>query len=168
MRRVLLAGVVAGIASTLATSAAAARIPPRCSPARLRLAATFYGEAGGQFVQTLTFTNVGTHTCRLAGWPRLEGPAARRVVQGNPAARPFRSVLVRPRGAASFDVFGADWDVLRNQACPTLARLTVALPSGARTWRVAVRLPRCPAGFLVAPLVAGRTDRASWSVVWHG
>jgi hypothetical protein len=33
---------------------------------------------------------------------------------------------------------------------------------------VSVRIPDCPVALDVAPLIAGRSDRDSWSVVWHG
>jgi Protein of unknown function (DUF4232) len=153
--------VVAALAAAAGLAGAASSLPhPQCSPNRLQLAATFYGEAGGQFVQTLTFRNRGQHSCGLAGWPTLVGVASRRVVQRAPSARPYRPVLLHTGGAASFDVYG--------RSCPTRRRLRVALPGGRGVFRVRVRLPQCPGGFLVAPLVAGTRDRDAWSFVWHG
>jgi hypothetical protein len=148
----------------------------RCRPSQLHLAASFYGEAGGQFRQTFTFTNISRRVCRIAGWPSLEIEVAsrrpvrvrtRRVVQGPLRARPFASVLLRARGAASFDVYGADWDFPRNRSCP-LTTAALVTPAGSSTaLRVRARFPNCPGGLEIAPVIAGRTDRQSWSFVWH-
>jgi hypothetical protein len=148
----------------------------RCQPLQLHLAASFYGEAGGQFIQTFTFTNVSRRICRLEGWPSLEVEVAshrpvpvrtRRVVQGPLRARPFASVLVRARGAASFDAYGADWDFLRNRACPRATAALVTPAGSPAALRVGVRIPNCPGGFYIAPVIAGPTDHQSWSFVWH-
>jgi hypothetical protein len=144
-----------------------------CRAGELRLSASFYGEAGGQFIQTFTFTNTGSATCSLQGWPRLQltdrsgrsSPARSiEVVQGGPGSRPFRTVLLHSQGAASFDVFGADWNAAANRACPKTFALLVAA-SGVAPLPVRVALPYC-SPFYVAPLISGRTDRDSWSTVW--
>ena len=146
-----------------------------CRAEQLRLVASRYGEAGGSFIQTFVFTNAGGAPCRLAGWPSIalrteSGRAGRvraiRVVQGAPKAPPFRPVTLEPGGAASFDLFGADWNVRLNRACSKTSGLFV-VPPGARRIPVSVAIPDC-GGFFVAPIVAGRTDRDAWSVVWHG
>jgi len=166
MRR---AGLIAAVAVAAGLPGGAQGVPQsECAAARLHLAATFYGEAGGQFMQTLTFRSLAHRSCRLAGWPRLVGVPYRRVVQGAPAAQPYRPVLLRPLAAASFDVYGADFDALHDRTCPMLRRLRVALPGGGVVFRVGVRLPHCPGGFLVAPLVPGTRDPNAWSIVWHG
>src|SRR5215472_14791018 len=80
---------------------------PRCAVVQLRAAATFYGVAGGQFIQTFTFTNASRHACSLSGWPKLNLPARR--VRQNARNRPaFRTIVLRVHGAGSFDVYGAD------------------------------------------------------------
>jgi hypothetical protein len=76
-------------------------------------------------------------------------------------------VLLRARGAASFNVYGADWDFLRNRSCPMTTAALVTLPGGGAALRVRARIPSCPGGFEIAPVIAGRTDRQSWSFVWH-
>jgi Protein of unknown function (DUF4232) len=140
----------------------------------LRLVAGNYGEAGGQFRQTFAFTNVGSRTCLLAGWPTLtlksrSGRAVSvrsvRVVQGALSAHPFRTVILRRGRAASFDVYGADWDFRAYRACPATTAVFVSSPGGSAL-SVAVKMPNCGA-FYIAPIIAGRTDRRSWSVVWH-
>ena len=157
--------VVVALALALAVtfSAREAAPVPTCTGGQLRVQPTVYGEAGGQFIQTFTVTNVGVGACRLAGWPALRAPSIR-VVQGDPSAKPFHTVVVQPGGAAAFDVFGADYDALANRACPETRVLLVAAP-GAALSRVRVALPAC-GPFYIAPVIAGRTDRSAWSEIW--
>jgi hypothetical protein len=172
-----IAGLTAGsLLAVAAPGSTNSSTVARCQPSQLQLAASFYGEAGGQFIQTFTFTNIARRVCRMAGWPTLEIEVGshrqipvrtRRVVQGPLNARPFASVLLRASGAASFDVYGADWDFSRNRSCPRATAARVTPPGGAAALRVGVRIPNCPSGFLIAPLIAGRTDHQSWSFVWH-
>ena len=145
-----------------------------CRAAELRLVASDYGEAGGQFRQTFTFTNVGRRTCLLAGWPslKLRSPSGRavsvrsvRVVQGASSVHPFRPVVLRRGRAASFDVYGADWDFRACRACPATTAVFVSSP-GASALSVIVKMPYCGA-FYIAPIIAGKTDHQSWSIVWH-
>jgi len=167
------AGSALAVAAPGSTSSSAFA---RCQSAQLHLAASFYGEAGGQFIQTFTFTNISRRVCHMEGWPSLEIEVGsrhpvpvrtRRVVQGPLRARPFASVLLRAHGAASFDVYGADWDFLRNRSCPQATAALVTPAGGSGALRVGVRIPNCPGGFLIAPVIAGRTDRQSWSFVWR-
>jgi uncharacterized protein DUF4232 len=176
-RALITAGVslttfVAGL-SVLPSSAPAAASMPACTATQLRLRPTLYGEAGGQFIQTFVLTNAGATACRLAGWPTLRGvvvsgntePAPSiRVVQGKPAAKPFRSVVVQPGSVAAFDIFGVDYDALDNRACPKTRALLVAAP-GVAPSRVTVALPFC-GPFYIAPVIAGKSDRDAWSGVW--
>jgi hypothetical protein len=167
-----LGGVLAVTASPLASST---RSVPVCRAQQLRLAASFYGEAAGQFVQTFTFMNVGHSVCQLRGWPSLEltsksgrpvSVRSRRVVQGAPSARPFRTVVLRRRGAASFDVYGADWNFRANRPCSHTTAIFVTPPGDRSMLLVAVKMPNCGL-FDVAPVIAGKTDRHAWSRVWH-
>jgi Protein of unknown function (DUF4232) len=164
----------ASIALLTSPAVGADRGVPRCRTAQLRLGTGAHGEAALQFMQTLTFTNESSESCRLSGWPsvqargRLGEPMAVktvRVVQGKATARPYRRVLLRPRGAASFDVYGADYDAVANRPCGTVSGLVVTPPGDRAALRVAVRLPNCGV-YYVAPLIAGRRDRDAWSVVW--
>jgi hypothetical protein len=138
------------------------------------LAASIYGEAGGQFSQTLTFTNVSHRTCRISGWPRLAAVygadttgsvRTRRVIQSS--RPPFEPIVLRHRSAVSFDLYGADWNAVANRPCPRTSAIAVIPPNGTSAVRVALKIPGCRFGFHIAPLVAGRTDRESWSVVWR-
>src|SRR5439155_19878206 len=140
-RIVTLAGLAAGsMLAVAAPGSANSSAFASCESLQLHLAASFYGEAGGQFLQTFTFTNVSRRVCRMEGWPSLEievasyGPVpvrTRRVVQGPLRAPPFALVLLRPRGAASFDVYGADWDFHRNRSC-SQATAALVTPAGGR------------------------------------
>jgi Domain of unknown function (DUF4232) len=176
--RIVTVAVVAALAalSLVAPGSSNTSASAPCRSAQLHLAATFYGEAGGQFIQTFTFTNFSRRACRMAGWPRLrvEGRShrvvaarVRRVVQGQLHAPPFVSVPMRARGAASFDVYGPDWDFRRNRSCPRTTAALVTPPGDNQPMRVGVRMPNCPGGFEIAPVIAGRTDRQSWSFVWQ-
>ena len=147
-----------------------------CHSAQLRLAATFYGRAGGQFTQTFTFTNISPRVCRMEGWPSLSIEVsshrpvpirARRVVQGPLGAKPYASVLLRPHSAASFDVYGADWDSRQNRSCPRTSAVLVTPPGSTAVLPVRVRIPDCPGSFDIAPVIAGRSDGQSWSTVWN-
>jgi hypothetical protein len=170
----VLRGLAATAAAALAATAAAAHggAAPRCRPGDLRLTPTFYGEAVQQFVQTLTFRNTGA-ACTLAGWPAVRlrvggrwSAPARRVVQGDPKARPFAPVTLRPGARASFDVYGADWDALTDRACPRSTAASVAAPGAAAALVVRLAVPACGSLF-VAPVIAGASDHRAWSVVWH-
>ena len=175
-RAVLALSLVAGAlviaqAGLPATDVSAAY--PRCRTKQLHLTAGAYGEAAQQFIQTLTFTNESSRRCQLQGWPAVtvRGRSGRlvvktrRVVQGPPSARPYECVVLRALGAASFDVYGADWNALANRQCPKTSALVVTPPGASRTLEVRVRLPSCGV-LLVAPLVAGIRDGDAWSTVW--
>ena len=171
----LLAVLGAGF-SAVPTAPASGDTIGLCRTPQLRLNRGAYGEAAGQFRQTFTLTNVSPSTCRLEGWPslkvqdesgRVEDAKIVRVVQGPPGARPFGRVVLRHRGAASFDVYGADWDARANLPCGRTSALSVTPPAGHGQLQLAVRLPDC-GRFFVAPLVVGRSDRDAWSRIWRG
>jgi uncharacterized protein DUF4232 len=175
MRRIVLFALPACLLVAAPSLAGSTTSVSRCRTAQLRIAATFYGEAGGQFTQTFTLTNVSRHACSVRGWPRLaiEGRSGhpvrtftRRVIQGSPTARPFRTVLLGPRAAGAFDVYGADWNFAANKPCPRTTLVLIAPPAARSAVSVSVRVPNC-GRFSIAPVVAGKADRRSWSVVWH-
>lgn len=148
---------------------------PRCHTAHLRVAATFYGEAGGQFVQTFTLTNALRSACSVRGWPRFAvesrsghrmRTSSRRVVQGSPTAVPFRTVVLHSGAVGAFDVYGADWNFAADKACPRTTAVLITPPGNRSAISVAGKVPRCGA-FDIAPVIAGKSDRQSWSVVWR-
>jgi uncharacterized protein DUF4232 len=147
-----------------------------CRSSGLALRAGFYGAAAGQFGQTLTLTNVSSQTCRLGGWPRIHlvGRSGRtlrtptmRVRQNAPSAPAWRSISLRPGQAASFDIYGADYDELPDVGCPKTAGAAIVVPGETAPMSVRLRVPYC-GRFYVAPLIAGRSDRQSWSTVVRG
>jgi hypothetical protein len=146
-----------------------------CQAPQLSLSASFYGEAGGQFIQTFTFTNALTHRCQLRGWPtvnweRVDGRLVRmrpvRVVQVALGAQPFRTVVLRARGAASFNLYGEDWNHLADRRCPSSSSVSITPPGVRAAFPVAAKLPIC-GRLYVSPVIAGPSDHDSWSVVWH-
>ena len=148
---------------------------PRCRTAQLRFAATFYGEAGGQFIQTFTLTSASRSACSVRGWPRFAvesrsghpmRTSSRRVVQGSPTSLPFRTVVLRPGSAGAFDVYGADWNFAANKPCPRTRAVLITPPGNRSAVSVPVKVPNCGA-FDIAPVIAGKVDRQSWSVVWR-
>jgi hypothetical protein len=133
----------------------------------LQLLAGFQGAALGSFTQTFTFVNASRRQCRLRGWPTLHVQGrSRRVVQDTPPEPPFTAVVLAPAGAASFDVYGADWDHTANRACPETATVRIAPPGDRTALSVHVKMPNCGL-YYIAPLIPGRADRRAWSVVWH-
>ena len=146
-----------------------------CQARQLNLSTSFYGEAGGQFIQTFAFTNTLYHPCQLRGWPalnweRVGGRLVRmrsvRVVQVAPGARPFTTVVLPARRAASFDLYGEDWNHLADRRCPSTSSVSITPPGVHAAFPVAAKLPIC-GRLSVAPVIAGPSDHDSWSVVWH-
>jgi hypothetical protein len=162
-----LALAAAGAVLSPAVAFGGSRAVAPCRSAALRLVAAHYGEAGGQFGQTFTFTNISRRICTLAGSPSVKSSARTiRVVQGTRGTQPYRTVIPRPRsGAAPFAPFGADYDAVANRASPRTTALWVTPPRGS-PMHVAVRVPNC-GRFYVAPIIAGKIDRGSWSVIWR-
>jgi hypothetical protein len=159
-------GALAVAASLASASSGSTRSAPLCNARQLQLVAGFQGAALGSFTQTFTFVNASRRQCRLSGWPTVELGKTRRVVQDTPPAPAFTTVTLAPRGAASFDVYGEDWNHAANRACPATATVRIAPPGDRSTLSVHVTMPNCGL-FYVAPLIPGRTDRRAWSVVWH-
>jgi hypothetical protein len=88
------------------------------------------------------------------------------VVKSPPPAPAFETVVLKPQGAASFNVYGADWNHAKNRACPETSAALIAPPGDRATLSVAIRMPNC--GLLyIAPLIAGRIDHNAWAIVWH-
>jgi hypothetical protein len=142
-----------------------------CLASGLALKVGRYGEAGGQFIQTFTFTNVSSADCRLGGWPvfRVVDASSRlvptqRVRQNAPGRPAWRTVLLSLHRTASFDVYGADFDAARDVGCPKTSSASITLPNDTARMSVRVGIPNC-GRFLVAPLLAGSIDRDSWSSV---
>ena len=168
--------VLALVTAGTPTVSAGARAAPACRTGQLSLRATFRGAALGEFVQTLTVSNVGAHACEIGGWPRIQVEdvaghqvlvPVRRVVQTPAHAKPFREVVVEPQGAASFNLYGADFDAVSGRGCPVGVLLSVRPPGAQGTLHVRANVPRCRYGYYISPLIAGSNDRLAWTFVWH-
>ncbi|HUZ41251.1 MAG TPA: DUF4232 domain-containing protein [Acidimicrobiales bacterium] len=155
----------------------AAASAPRCSLSQLSLISDHGGwhanyAAGGQFTETLTFTNVSRSACQLSGWPRVQAvgngalqatPMTMVYQSGPPSSKASGPVHLAPGKTASFDIYGGDWNPVQNKACPqTTSGLLVSPPGDSARLAVAVEEPDC-GGFYVSPLIAGSSDRESWS-----
>ena len=166
--------------SPIAVGAAGAEIQaPKvatCNALQLRLTATFYGAAAGQFVETLTFTNLSHRPCGMSGWPTIEVENAaqhpvsmrvQRVVQGSSTAHAYRVLIIRPSKRGSFNVYGPDFDARTGRTCASTGAIRVRPPGARRPIPVKVKLPLCRLGYYVSPLIAGGEDHIAWSFVWH-
>jgi photosystem II stability/assembly factor-like uncharacterized protein len=143
-----------------------------CQVPQLALTAGSFGEASGEFIQTLTFTNVSSVTCQLGGWPGFQVADAaghlvptqtQRVRQGLSPPLWTRVVLI-PRQTASFDIFGADFDSVHQHVCPMTSGASITPPDTTATLSVPIHIPDC-GRFQVAPVISGSSDRDSWSSV---
>lgn len=110
----------------------------------------------------------------MGGWPRIQVDdvagrqvlvPVRRVVQTPAHAKPFREVVVEPQGAASFNLYGADFDAVSGRGCPVGALLSVRPPGAQGTLHVRANVPRCRYGYYISPLIAGSNDRLAWTFV---
>jgi hypothetical protein len=144
---------------------------PRCRTSQLRLSAPGWGAAAGSFYENATLTNVSGTSCAVAGWPAVRrfDRAGRvipvrlgRWVYEMRGATPYRAVPLAPGRAATFEIFGEDWNHRLDRACPWARSLEVE-PRGGGGWLSATPLtgegrrgiPACRAWEL-GPLVAGR------------
>jgi hypothetical protein len=147
----------------------------RCTTAQLSVSAGSYGEAGGMYSQTFTFTNRSGGTCRMGGWPGFQAVSdsgqtvrtpTQHVRQNAPSEPVWTTIDLKPGAKASFDVYNSDWNPIENTACPntSAARIT---PPGARGYlSVRVQIPDCSDfRFDIAPVIAGAKDNQAWSEV---
>jgi hypothetical protein len=147
---------------------------PRCSSPQLSLASNRGGwhgnfAAANQFTETVTFTNVSHSACQLAGWPQVQvmanGPYRLAGVSDVFQASPSKPVRLEPKGTASFDIYGAVWNAIVNQACSTVVSgLMVTPPRDTKGVFVKVEEPDCGA-FYISVVIAGSSDRQSWTSV---
>jgi hypothetical protein len=146
-----------------------------CDPSQLALNGTNFGEAGGQFIQTFTFTNVSRESCHLGGWPgfqvadtagHLVPTPTQRVRQGASPQPLWTRVVLAPHQTASFDLYGDDFDRVHDRACPMTSSVSIIPPDATAPLSALIHVPDCGT-FLVAPVIVGSTDRDSWStIVW--
>ncbi len=173
-------GIVA-LASRLLLTRSSPKAAARCLPAQLRLSSDHSGwhanlAATGQFVETFTVTNVSSTDCSLGGWPSLQAVVAGkaetvksvRVRQGGLGAKTWTMLTLQPGRTASFDIYGVDWNAIKNRSCPaTTSGFLITLPGEPTAVSVTAPEPDC-GSFYVAPLIAGSSDHQAWSSVVAG
>ena len=179
-RRWLLAaaGLVAAgaVVATLAVRASerptpVAVVPPTCRSGQMRLSAPAWGAAAGTLYEPVTLTNTSSATCAVAGWPAVRrfdaaGQAipveVSRWVYRLDGAAPFSSVTLAPGKAATFEIFGGDWNPRLDRGCRTATAIAVQ-PRGGGGWLTAspesagednAGMPACRF-WSVGPLVPG-------------
>src|SRR6202043_1645968 len=95
----------------------------------------------------------------------LVSTPTQRVRQNAPSQPPWTTVVLTPEQTASFNVYGGDFDAVHNRPCPMMTTGVSVIPPGDRSaLLVRVAVPDC-GSFLVAPVIAGSTDRDAWSSV---
>jgi hypothetical protein len=137
---------------------------PRCRSSQLRLSAPkMWGAAAGSLIEQFTLTNTSGASCIVAGWPtaRRFGATGQvipvelsRWVYRESGPAPFRQVRLRPGGAATFPIFGQDWNHAADRACPNARKMQIR-PRGSGGWlSLTLTIPACQA-WDVGPLVPG-------------
>jgi hypothetical protein len=159
------------LASASAAFGASRTVTPICRAQQLHISGRFLGEAAQQFTVTFTFANASQRSCELTGWPTVGLQAAsgkpaafrtERVIQGVSSSS-VRPVALPAGGAASFDIYGADFNTAADRACPATTSVILVTPPGSQTaFRASMHVPDC-GRFFVAPIIRGRSDRESWS-----
>jgi len=169
---------------TTSTALPAVQALPTCRPAQLRLVSDPGGwhahqAASGEFIETFTFTNISSTGCNLGGWPGLQAVVsgvsqptkAIRVRQdglSGPSGPPWVAATLIAGGAASFDIYGQDFDAAHNKPCPAVTSDFLVIPPDDTT-QMSVVAPEPDCGsFYVAPIIAGTVDRWAWSTVVSG
>jgi hypothetical protein len=128
-RRVIAAAVAAlglGIGSVVVATSSAAAAPaaiPECTSANLAawVSPDLASGAAGTIYYALDFTNIGSHTCYLVGWPGVSAQNFSLHQLGNAAARityrPRRFVDVPPGGTANATLRYLGYAVDKSAAC---------------------------------------------------
>lgn len=143
---------------------------PGCRSSQLRLSLGRGGVAAGTDVERFIFTNSSTQTCTLRGWPTLHlvesggrsvATRPRLVRDMRPGRKPWlpvHTVVLRSRGAATFNVFMVIGG-LQLDKCATTRTILVAPPGARDPIRIQAGLTYCGRRWLsVSPIVAGRVD----------
>lgn len=169
--RRMLAATLTGVAlaatmmAAAPTAAQAARIPPRCTVAHLRVQIGYSQGAAGTLLYMLRFTNVGRSTCSLRGFPGVSLTDARGHQLGRPAGwdrrRPVQRVTLT-RGATAHSILAVhNASAYSVSACrPATSSFVRVYPPGSyRSVLVRFRTLTCTTALDitgVTPITAGR------------
>lgn len=182
------AGVAVVAATVLGATAVVARSPgnqrtgglptpvgslPRCGSGELRASWRFNGAYTGHSITSFALTNVSNARCTLRGRPQVQlvmrggrlRPGhvyrARNARPGFASAVPVRTVVLRPGGAASFNVVVVDQvgraGPISSRFCAWSRAILVTPPDARLPVRARYGLSNCGLG--VTPFVPGRIDR---------
>jgi Protein of unknown function (DUF4232) len=146
---------------------------PRCNTEQLRASWRFNGAYTSHSITSFALTNISNARCTLRGWPRLQLVMRNDRVKpghvyrdhnsrsGFASTVPVQAVLLKPGGAASFNVVVVDQvgraGPIEKTFCAWSRGLLVT-PPGART-PLHVRYSLSDCGLGVSPVVGGRLDR---------
>lgn len=136
-------GVGSAVMATSSASAAPAAVP-ECTSANLVVwvSPDLASGAAGTIYNALDFTNIGSHTCYLVGWPGVSAQNIFRNQLGSAAVRlaypPRRFVNVPPGGTANATLRYLGYAVDNSKACrDTNATYLSVYPPDQRTARLA-------------------------------
>lgn len=124
-----------------------------CTPARLKITLTHTGALAGQAGGYLSFTNDGTTTCQLTGWPTVVAQTAAgsattlkhahsTMFGAWQEASPLPVVTLQPGGSAYAVVVSDDHPAGTSTNCPApFVRLRVSPPGSSASQVVSAYLP---------------------------
>jgi hypothetical protein len=138
---------------TAATSASA------CTGRQLRVGTGPVGAGAGQRYLPLVFTNVGTMTCTIYGYPGVAGldSAGHQLSQARRESGWTKATITLAPGKAASSILHATVVPSGSSTCPPqYAALLVTPPNTTVSVRVTVPLPAC-GGLSVRPVVSGTT-----------
>ena len=149
---------------TVSPSPSAPALPaPACAADQLSVAAVDGASVMGRLGVVVEFTNHGTASCALSGYPTVEaytlsggeylgtqdpqsGSQGTPFLAGTAAGTP--AVVLAPGGSAAADLSGASYLVRRDRPCPAFQRLWIAAPgTGLSGQTVSARVPGYAADF---------------------
>ncbi|WP_051951883.1 DUF4232 domain-containing protein [Actinacidiphila yeochonensis] len=156
------AGAAAVVVAALGAAPAVAGTPvadasatPMCATSQLSVSLGGSDAGAGQLYHTLVFTNTGSTTCHLTGYPGVSLLDASGRQIGQPADRDPRTyspVVLAPGAAASDTIHTAN----RIGSClPDSVKVKVYPPGNTASTTVSGAVAICSGTFTVTPLAAG-------------
>ena len=177
-RRLLIVGVIAAgaVAAVVVIRDSAGSRPavvaaPTCRSAQLRISGQPWGAAAGTMYEPVTLTNASGSACSVAGWPAVRRLGAdgreipvrlERWVYRLRGAAPYFVLRLAPGRAATFEIFGEDWNHRLDQPCREALTIQVMTRGRGRWLSLPARpadrgrgIPACRS-WLLGPLVPGK------------
>jgi hypothetical protein len=151
------------------TAAPPAGAGPVCQPSQLKIAVISFAGWANIVGEYVGFTNEGTATCHLTGWPTLvaantsgQRTTAQHVLgsQDGPYITKAPLVTLKPRAVAEFAVFATDYNGSGESTCPSpYHEFTITPPGSTQGTTISAWLPYSDkyapscAGLNVSPVV---------------